>query len=107
MNWTDIIYNKISLLLFTVFVVPLQIFCKLKKSSKNVSNIETTWVKRSNSSYVKTSGRDLLMNLRNCSNTTEFLKLAKMYILIMPVLLLKSRAKSKSSKSINPDIYIH
>jgi len=107
LSWTNSIHSKISLLLFGIFVIPLQIFCSLIKSGKDDSKPQTTWLKRSNSNYVKTSGQDIFENIRNCSDTGKFLKLARLYILLIPVLLLKYRSKHKSHKSINPDIYMH
>ena len=107
LSWTDTIYSNFSLLFFGIFVIPLQLFSRLKKSSKDDSKIKTTWVKRSNKNYVKTSGQDILRNIRNCSNKDEFLKLARLYFILIPILLLKSRSQGKSNKSINPDIYMH
>ena len=107
LSWIDTLENFQKLLLFVIFVIPLQFIYIFLKSRIRSSNKNSTWVKRENNKYVCSSTNDILKNIRDCSGAKSNLKLAKLYLMLIPVLLIKHRSHNKSGKELDSDIYMH
>ena len=107
MSWIDSLDKFQKLLLFVIFVIPLQLIYIFFKSRIPSSNKKSTWVKRDNNKYVCSSTSDILKNIRDCSGVKSNLKLAKLYLMLIPVLLIKNRSHNKPDKELDSDIYIH
>ena len=107
MTWINTSALIQKLLLFVIFVIPLQIVYFFLKPNTVSPNQETNWVKKKSKDYVSSSNEDIFSNVTKCSGATNFLDLAKLHLILIPILLTKIRSSKKVKKSLDSDIYMH